>query len=262
MSRRTGGLLLAFWMIVAAARGAGTPVPPAPSDGVHDDGPVLSGPQRVAAVRAVAEARAAGVALYVALFPSIGGETIEQRAERLKAAWCPEEAGLLVVADTGANRCTYLSHVAETGRLGAAELQRIFSESSAAAAAARGTSADKMLVVIENLVPRLRAAVDAPHEPAASRWDPRARGRYLGLPPSWPRSTAAGAALAGGTLAGAGWLAWIIRARRRRSTSRPATVVAPHYFPTVAVDQRFGGPFGGGVVAEVRFREPAASRSR
>ena len=51
-------------------------------------------------MRAVAETQTAGVALYVALFPSIGGETIEQRAERLKAAWCPEEAGLLVVADT------------------------------------------------------------------------------------------------------------------------------------------------------------------
>jgi len=256
MSRRTGGLLLAFWIIVAGARAAGPPGPPAPADGVHDDAAVLSGPQRTAAVRAVADARAAGVSMYVALYRSITGETIEERAERLKAAWCPEEAGLLVVADTGTNQCTYLSHVAETGRLSAPALQRIFSEASAAAAAVEGTSADKMIVVIENLVPRLRAAVTRPPETVPYRFDPQAWMDRLGLR-TWEVA-------GGGALAGAGLLALILglRRRRRRQEVPPAVPVQALYFPTVVVGQRFGAPCGGGVMAEVRFRGPAEAPDR
>jgi hypothetical protein len=232
-------VLLALWMILAGARALGTPVPPAPADGLYDDSSVLNEMQRASAVRAVATARAAGVNLYVALYSFIVGETIEQRAERLKAVWCPDGAGLLVVADTSTNQCTYLSHVADTEWLSTTELQRIFTESSAIASATEGTSADKVLVVIENLAPRLSTAMAQHRELTKHRISPRAWWIFGGV------AVAVVALLA---------LTALARALHRRRLL--VTAPEPRYFPTVSVDERFGGPFGGGVIAEVHFRGP------
>lgn len=242
-----GRLLLALGCLLATARALGevSPVPPAPADGVYDDSSVFTEAQRVSAVRAVAMARDSGVNLYVAVYSFIVGETIEQRAERLKEAWCPDGAGLLVVADTSTHQCTYLSHVAETEWLSTTDLQRIFTEASAVAAAAEGTSNDKVLVVIENLAPRLSEAM-AKHEQLT---------RHLISPRVWwIFGGVAIAAFALLTLAAvARWLY-----RRHRSALAPN----PRYFPTVAVGERFGGPFGGGVIAEVTFGSSPAVASQ
>jgi|GEM_PF-3358972 len=231
--------LLALWFMLAAAGASaqGPPVPASPPDGLHDDSRVLSAPQRAAAVRAVASARAAGVDLYVAIYGFIMGETIENRAERLKEAWCPNGASLLVVADISTNQCTYLSHVSETEWLSTTELQRIFTESSAIAAATEGTeSGDKILSVIENLAPRLSAAMEKHRELTRYRISPRA----------WRVFTAV--ALAALALLLLSALArWCFHRLRRAATPVPA------YFPTVAVGERFGAAFGGGVIAEVSF---------
>jgi hypothetical protein len=226
-------------VLLACALAEPPPVPPAPADGLYDDASVLSEAQRASAVKAVAMARAAGVNLHVALYAYIVGESIEQRAERLKEAWCPDGAGLLVVADTSTNQCTYLSHVAETEWLSTTELQRIFTESSNLAAAAEGTSSDKVLVVIENLAPRLSEAMARHEQLTRHRISPRVWWIFGGV-------TLASLVLA--ALAGlARW--WHHRHRR-------ASAPAPHYFPSVAVGERFGGPFGGGVIAEVNFGGP------
>ena len=240
----TGRVLLAIGMILAGARALGAPVPPPPADGLYDDSSVLNETQRASAVRAVATAREAGVNLYVALYSFIVGETIEQRAERLKAAWCPDGAGLLVVADTSTNQCTYLSHVADTEWLSTTELQRIFTESSAVAAAAEGTSADKVVMVMENLAPRLSAAMAQHRELTKHRIHPRVWWIFGGV-----------------TLAMGALLALTAAARALHRRHRRATAPEPRYFPTVVVDERFGGPFGGGVIAEVSFRAPASARN-
>lgn len=217
-------------------RADGPPVPPVPADGLYDDASVLSDAQRAAAVKAVANARAAGVDLHVALYSYIVGETIERRAERLKEVWCPEGSGLLVVADTSTNQCTYLSHVADTEWLSTSELQRIFTEASAVAAATEGTSADKVLVVIENLAPRLREAMEKHRSLTRYRVSPRAW---------WIVGSVAASILALSVLT--------VLARWLLHRHRQATATVPLYFPTVTVGERFGGSFGGGVIAEVSF---------
>ncbi|MFN0126668.1 MAG: hypothetical protein ACKV19_08290 [Verrucomicrobiales bacterium] len=223
-------------LLAVSVRADGPPVPPAPADGLYDDTSVLSDVQRAAAVKAVASARAAGVDLHVALYSYIVGETIERRAERLKEVWCPNGSGLLVVADTSTNQCTYLSHVADTEWLSTTELQRIFTEASAVAAASDGTSADKVLVVIENLAPRLRDAMEK-H---------RALTRYRVSPRAWWIFGAVTASILALS-------AFALLARWLFHRHRQATTTVPLYFPTVTVGERFGGSFGGGVIAEVHF---------
>jgi len=246
--RLTRRVLLALGLLLAAARvlGDGPPVPAAPADGLYDDASVLDPAQRATAARAVAEARNAGVNLYVAIYGFIIGETIEQRAERLKAAWCPDGDGLLVVADTASNQCTYLSHVDEAEWINTAELQQIFADSGAAAATAApdASSAEKVLAVIGSLGPRLRDAMLKHREITRHRVSPSAWWVFGGVTVS---------VFAFLTLS-----ALAIRWYRHRQR---ATALTPHYFPTVAVGERFGAPFGGGVIAEVHFGEatkPAA----
>lgn len=216
-------------------------MPPAPADGLYDDSSILREEQRAAAVEAVSRARASGVDLYIALFGYIIGETIEQRAERFKAAWCPDGSGLLVVADTSTNQCTYLSHVDATEWLSAAELQRIFTEAGAAGAAAKGTSADKVLALITDLASRLSGAMASHKELTRHRAGPRV----------WLIFGAV--ALTAIVLGVLGFLGRWLLMRHRRATGMP-----PLYFPTVTVGERFGGPFGGGVIAEVTFHTPQA----
>jgi uncharacterized membrane protein YgcG len=237
-------LAVGFMLASAGARAEAPPVPPAPADGLYDDSSVLNPTQRAAAVRAVAMARDAGVNLHVALYSYIVGETIERRAERLKETWCPDGAGLLVVADTSTNQCTYLSHVAETEWLSTTELQRIFNESSALAAATEGTSSDKVLAVIENLAPRLSEAMAKHRELTRQRVSPRV-WLIFGLVTAAALTLFALAALA----------RWLLQRHRR------TTVPTPSFFPTVAVGERFGGPFGGGVIAEISFGRTAPSAS-
>ena len=230
--------LLAAVLLMLAGRlwGAPPPVPQAPADGLYDDTRVLNDEQRARAVKSITAARAAGVNLFVAVYSFIVGETIEQRAERLKAEWCPDGSGLLVVADTSTNQCTYLSHVAETEWLNTVELQGIFTDASTTAAAAEGTSADKVTVVIETLGPRLSQAMDRQRELRQRAVDPRVWWVFGGV-------TTGSLVLVGGLL----WLRRTFGARRR------AASVQALYFPTVSVAERFGGPFGGGVIAEVSF---------
>jgi hypothetical protein len=247
--RLTGRVLLAVGLLLAAARafGDGPRVPAAPADGLHDDASVLDPAQRAAAAQSVAEARSAGVDLYVAVYSVLIGETIEQRAERLKAAWCPDGNGLIVVADTASNQCTYLSHVDEAEWISTAELQRIFADSGAAAAtlAPDAPSAEKILAVIGTLGPRLRDAMLKHRELTRHRVSPSAWWVFGGV------TVSVFAFLALGALA----IRWF-RHRQR------ATTLTPLYFPTVAVGERFGAPFGGGVIAEVHFGEATKSAPR
>lgn len=229
--------LLVAALVMATTRLWGAPtVPPAPADGLYDDTRVLDETQRERAVKAIAVARAAGVDLFVAVYSFIVGETIEQRAERLKAAWCPEGAGLLVVADTSTNQCTYLSHVAETEWLNTIELQGIFTDASAIGAEAEGTSADKVTAVIESLGPRLSQAMARQRALQGRSVDPRVWWVFGGV--------------TAGSLVLVGSLLWL---RRRLGARREAITGQALYFPSVAVAERFGGPFGGGVMAEIHF---------
>lgn len=230
-------LALCGFMAVAPAAAELAPVPPAPADGLYDDSSVFDATQRATAVRAVAQARAAGINLHVAIYRFMLGETIEQRAERLKAAWCPDQDGLLVVADTSTNQCTYLSDGSDTEWLSTTELHRIFTEASTIAAATEGTTSDKILVVIENLAPRLRAAM-AQH---------RALTRHQISPGVW-WIVSGMAATSLFFLLIASSVRWIIK--RSRQSASPA----PSYFPAVQVAERFGAPFGGGVIAEITYQ--------
>ena len=65
----------------------------------------------------------------------------------------------------------------------------------------------------------------------------------------------------GVTLAVGSLLALTVAARALHRRHRLATAPEPRYFPTVVVDERFGGPFGGGVIAEVSFRAPAPAEN-
>jgi hypothetical protein len=210
------------------------PVPARPLDGVYDDARVFSEEQRRAAAAAIADARKDGVSVYVAAFTFIVGETIEQRAERLKAAWCGNEIGLIVVVDASTSQCTYLSHLSDRDWLSSDQLRRIFEEATAVSISKR-TPGERLLSVVEHLVPQMHSAL-------VSR---RAAVQKPGSFRQW--MVFGGVIAACAMLLLATWVAF--RLGRRVQAHRPE----PAFFPTVAVEPRFGAAFAGGVAAEVEF---------
>jgi hypothetical protein len=232
------GVVFGCGFAVAADSPLAGRVPPRPSDGIFDDARMFTDEQRRAAARAIADGRNDGVSIFVAAFTFVVGETIEQRAERLKEAWCGDQIGLVVVVDASTSQCTYLSHLAERDWLPSDELRRIFADATAASVS-KPTPGERLLGVVEELVPRIRAAL-AEH---------RARGRNPASLREW--FVFAGVVAACGLLLAGAWV--LRRVGRRLRRARPA----PAVFPTVAVEPRFGGVFAGGVGAEVSFR-PAA----
>ena len=209
-------------------------VPPRPPDGVHDDARIFSGDQRRAAAQAIVEAKNDGVAVYLAAFTFIVDESIEARAERLKAAWCREKRGLIVVLDASTSRCTYLSHLSESDWLTSEQLRQILDEATAASVS-KLTPGERLLSVVENLVPRIHSALES-HQTATQRHDSSRKWMVFGA-----------VVVACVVLLIVAWVGR--RLGRRVQASRPK----PAFFPTVAVEPRFGGAFAGGVAAELDF---------
>jgi len=238
-----GKVLLALWFALGAAHSlAAAPTPPPPPDGLFDNSKVLNPSQREAAMRAIATARAAGIDLYVALFTFLADQSIEQQAEELKEAWCPGPEGLVIVANTSTNQCTYLSHISDHSWISPAQLHQLFTESSSLATATEGTSSDKILAILENLAPRLSQAMASHRQLNQNLISPHVWWVFAGV------TAATLALLALGSLA-----RWIVQ------RSRQAATTIPSYFPTVTVSERFGAPFAGGVTAEISFNQPGKS---
>ena len=196
---------------------------------------IFSTDQHRAAAAAIAEARNDGVALYLAAFPEVTGETIEQRAERLKAAWCGREIGLVVVVDASTNRCTFLSHLSENEWLSSDRLRAIFQDATTASISKK-TAGERLLSVVQHLAAQIHSALASRPSAASNTSTFRA----------W---IVFGAVLGACALLGLGVLV-AFRPGRRVSSNR----LEPAFFPTVAVEPRFGGGFAGGVAAEVQFR--------
>jgi hypothetical protein len=178
-----------------------------------------------------------GVDVYVATFTFIDGETIERRAERLKAAWCRGDFGLVLVFDRATSRLTFSTKVHESMPVTALEIDGYFREATAAARTL-ATPGEKIVALIETLLPRLDGKVRLQQK---LKREVVSGGQWFAF-------------LAVVGLAVAGSLAFlVVRRQVRRSRRRQP---APVFFPSVSVESRFGGGFGGGVMAEIHFGNP------
>jgi len=220
-----------------AADKAVAAVPKAPRDGVLDDAHLLTAEERVRMARAAERCRRQGCGLYVAMFSFVAGEAIELRAQRLLQAWGGDAPAVIVVYENGSGQCTFLAQGALTP-----DLQQAFSEASRAGRIA-GTKGAQLTAVIESLVPKIEERLKVERR-LTDKLISRQQWNVLG-----------GVAIACG---GLGLVAW---AARRLGKSSLLAAPEPAFFPTVVVEQRFGGGFGGGTVAEVRFGPRGAERS-
>ncbi len=212
------------------------PVPPMPADGVHDDAHLLADEQRAAIVSELTKARASGLDAHVAIFSFIGSDTAKSLSERLETAWRKGERTLVIVYETGSGTCDRTLGLPEGLSLTVGNLQEAFS-----AAAAEGrkekTGAEQLTGLVTRFVPAVVAELETADRLRTQPFRGRARNVFLGV------------SALGGVIIVIGWLV------QRASRSRIVTGLPPAFFPSVSVDPRFGGAFGGGSVAEVTFRK-------
>ncbi len=209
-------------------------LPPLPANGLHDEGRLLNTEQTRTVVAAIDRARQQEIDLFVVTFPFIIGEqTLKERAEAMYRAWCRREFGLVIAMDATSNDCRFFADPSETSSLLAATISRLCAD-AVATSAALPTPGARLTGMVEDLAPRLAAAVAPFRAPPAAD---------LGLQ-EWLVFTSIAAAAVGLLL-----FAW----GGRRVVQRLAPA-APLYFPEVMVGSRFGAAFAGGVVARIDFR--------
>ena len=229
-------MFVALTMAAGVLTAAPLPVPPVPADGVHDDAHLLADEQRAAIVSELTKARTAGLDAHVAIFSFIGSDTAKSLAERLESAWRRGERTLVIVYETGSGTCDRALGLPEDLSMAVGNLQEAFS--AAAAEGRKESSGSAQLTgLVTRFVPAVAAELDKADRLRTQPFRGRARNIFLGV------------SALGGVIIVIGWFV------QRASRSRLVAGLPPAFFPSVTVDARFGGAFGGGSVAEVTFRK-------
>jgi hypothetical protein len=238
---------------VAGAAGVGRvgggpePLPPAPADFVYDGTRVLGEEERASLVSALSRFRLErGIAVYVAVFGYLLGESIDERATRLKEEWTGGAPGVVVIYVRGSEQLTFATTEGMESSLSRDDMVEIFSR---AAVAARGDPGDgrshagRVTVASEQLLAELGKRLD---EAETTR---RAFRKRLAVMAAGFMAVLAGL-VAGGVWAGRWW---------GRVSSRGEGI---YYFPRVQVPPRFGAGSGGGVMADAQVGARRRSRRR
>ena len=218
-------------MLAAAA------LPSAPADGIRDDARVLSERGRQTMVTEMgAFTERTGLRIFLDTNTFLESSTNARvRAKQLLAAWSGDKAGVLVCLDRTSQEPPGIQ-VSDPVWKRSSEPE-VLAAIDEASTILSGAKVDEIAVVtgLRSLMAKL-IKLDQLASARTKIWRPSDR------------------LLAGGFLACVliGGLATLLVSSRLRRSER--AIATQHFFPDVSVGQRFGAPFGGGVVVELNYR--------
>ena len=214
------------------------PIGPAPSSLVLDDARLFNEKEFSQLSARLKEFGAShNVVIYAVAYSVLMGETIDQRATRLKDAWLEDKRGIVVVYQRGTERMTFSSTADPVNYIRRTELEHIFAGAYRKAAEHTRPSS-RVIAAADELIAQLPAAIDAQQgSNAATKSETRV---FVG----W---ALAGLAL----LTAAGMVAFQLLRRAQ------VHVTKTYEFPPAQVPERYGAPYCGGHQAEIQFTTPS-----
>ncbi|MCB1099501.1 MAG: TPM domain-containing protein [Verrucomicrobiae bacterium] len=213
------------------------PLPPAPESQILDDGRVFShAPGELAQLAKYLKElkQNSGIEIFVAMYGFLDGETVEERANRLREAWANRNTGVVVVYESGGEGMSFVATDEIDAVLTRHDINTILQQAGQAAQEQKGA---------EN---QIQAAVHTLAESLVSKLDRRKAANAL---TSKKRILVVSTTLACVvliTLIGLLVTRFINRAERKDKEF--------YYFPNARVGTRYGAAFSGGTGAEIRFK--------
>jgi len=234
------GKVLGIWALLATAASAAIETVPAPADGIYDDTRALSDTSRQALaqeIRALATDLKCDVWLTATSF-STGGLTPRRQAQATRIRWSGDKPAILLAYDRATNVMAFSFSPDLWARYPATSLATTGLEANRTIANTQLTLEERLTNIVHQFAKQLRELETVRLK--QSVWFPKEeRSSTLVL---------VGLLIGGAILAAL--LGLISRARSHSSGEQLL-------FPDVTVSTRFGAPFGGGHIAEVRTQPPA-----
>ncbi|MGK0186135.1 MAG: putative membrane protein YgcG [Verrucomicrobiales bacterium] len=212
-------------------------LPPAPESQILDDGHVFAlVPDELAKLAKFLKDlhQNNGIQIYVAMYGFLDGETVEERAHRLRKAWANHNTGVVVVYESGSGGLSFVATDEIDVMLTEHDINVILQSAGTAAQNEEG-SENQILAAVHTLADSLVSKLDRRKQANALT----AQKRFMVV-----ASTIACIVLL--TLIGMLVARWVNRNDRRASEF--------YYFPSARVGTRFGAMFSGGTGAEIRFK--------
>ena len=234
------GKVLGIWALLATAASAAIETVPAPADGIYDDTRALSDTSRqtlAQEIRALATDLKCDVWLTATSF-STGGLTPRRQAQATRIRWSGDKPAILLAYDRATNVMAFSFSPDLWARYPATSLATTGLEANRTIANTQLTLEERLTNIVHQFAKQLRELETVRLK--QSVWFPKEeRSSTLVL---------VGLLIGGAILAAL--LGLISRARSHSSGEQLL-------FPDVTVSTRFGAPFGGGHIAEVRTQPPA-----
>jgi uncharacterized membrane protein YgcG len=178
------------------------------------------------------------ISIYVAAYSVLIGETIDERAKRLKEKWLADERGIVLAYQRGTEKMSFSSTADPENYVSRSELEQIFAEAYGQAAV-QDRGSNRVIAACNRLMSDLPASILAQDgNNAMSSSETR---KFV----TW--SLAALVLLTVGGMFAFHFL--------RRSQLR---VTKTYSFPMLKVPERFGAAYCGGHQAEIEFTVPSA----
>ena len=234
------GKVLGIWVLLAATASAAIETVPAPADGIYDDTRALGDASRQALaeeIRALATSLKCDVWLTATSF-STGGLTPRRLAQATRVRWSGDRPAILLAYDRATNVMAFSISPELWNRYPASSLATLGLETNRAIADTKLTLDERLTSIVHLVSKRLRELETVRLK--QSVW--------------FPREERSSTLVLIGLLIGGAFLAAILGLiSRARSHSGGEQLL----FPDVTVSTRFGAPYGGGLIAEIRTQPPA-----
>jgi hypothetical protein len=239
-----------LWILTAVVRGQDAEFvpPPAPADQISDEARLFA--REPESRLRIAERLAAlgekhGYRFYLALYDSLYGRSLSERAQLLQQAWLGAEPGIVLVLETDSRAFKVGQTVATPTRIGGrielpvagpkelapTDLSALVRSLDAALRESKGTE-DYVVRLATGMADGISGVLD--ERSAAPEGNTRSRMILLAI----------------GLLAGAGLVALLVVAGLKRAEARS---LERYVFPRVKVGTRLGAPFGGGKISSRSF---------
>lgn len=239
-------LLSGLWrvagMLALLATGSSAAIDsiPAPADGIYDDTRAFSDAARqtlAQEIRTLATDLKCDVWLTATSF-STGGLTPRRQAQATRIRWSGDKPAILLAYDRATNAMAFSFSPDLWARYPATSLATIGLEANRAIADTKLTLEERLTTILHQVAKRLRELETVRLK--QSVW--------------FPKEERLSTMLLIGVLVGGALLAAILgMISRARSHASGEQLL----FPDVTVSTRFGAPFGGGLIAEIRTQPPA-----
>lgn len=233
------GRILGICGLVATPALAAIDSVPAPADGIYDDTRAFSDASRqglAQEIRGLATDLKCDVWLTATSF-STGGLTPRRQAQATRIRWSGDKPAILLAYDRATNAMAFSFSPDLWARYPATSLATIGLEANRSIADTKLTLEERLTTILHQVAKRLRELEVVRLK--QSVW--------------FPKEERLSTMLLIGVLLGGALLAAILgMISRARSHSSGEQLL----FPDVTVSTRFGAPFGGGLIAEIRTQPP------